>query len=433
MRALTLITVLAILGTGLAGCLSPSSVPPTLASEPPPPALARLNATPANASRAPTLDDWLVVNASVAPEGALTAFNVTVPAGSVHKDRFFNQYDAVDLLVSPLLPEGGNLSAWMMAAFAEKDGKLIEVLSVGSVSGTVEPLGLLGGQAQKIEARSSPAFGEVFMNGRQEGTLLHVVVALRGAQADAAFGLRFLAEAPKLSATPPATPDDFVRAQQGRAPIALPVVATGQGLHVAVYDEVSGLPLFPLAEAIRIGDPKVEGSVSPDARPAAAARDQTLSAASPYPHGWSDLFGLYFPGAVTAGTWDGGVSLGQEKAEGSAPIVWADQVPGGSTGQFLLGFPDVGGTGDATSASSVRLHVKAASEDAGSFEDFLVSELDLGATLRDLFGIPASTIAVADGGLLGPTLLAHAGSDLVVATPGGAQRVLAGVAPVPAG
>jgi hypothetical protein len=428
-RSIVLLSILALLAPVLAGCLGPSIEPAaTAASAPATGLLQRLNATPAN-DTLPTVADWFVLNASIAPEGALTAFDVKIPTGSVHKDAYFGKYDAIDLVVAPLLPAGANLTAWSLVAFVAKDGKLAEALSITSAGGSVEPIGLLGGTSSKIVVRTSPLFAGVFLNGDKEGSVLHVVVAFAGASAsDAGLAFRFLDKAPARGDAPPKTAEAFLQGQAGRAPVALAVVGKGLGLHVAAYAEIVGLPTLPIAEALRVGDPKVEGGVSPDARPVAGARDQTLSTMSTFARGWSALGAFYFPGDNAVGSWDGDLTAGGKKAQGGAPIAWVEKVPGGTLPTVVLGFPAMAGTGDGEAASGARFHVKVASDDVGSFEALVIDELDLGATLDDLFGTPADSAALAGAGLLAPAFLARVGDDLVHGAPGGAQRVLVGAA-----
>lgn len=377
---------------------------------------------------------WHVLDATAGPDAALTAAWWTMPARALVTDDFFPDEETLVLEAALLAPEGGapDLTEWAVFTFHERKGTLALVHEI--VATPVAWSGMMAlNPVDQVSGIDPPApfLIDFSGNGVEAGDRVAFVVAARSPEpAPVRFAFRALAVDEGVENRASEDAASFVKARGADAPGALAAAGTASGFQAAQYLEVNAVLLLPYSYVATSGPVEVVGGASPDARPAAAARDLTTTIRFPG-SGWTHAYAIHF-GGDGVGQWTAAADAHGTQVSGGGPSVRAWNAFGANLAtSMLVGLPSLGAIGEGEGESSTTFHVEGASVSAGTAEMIVHAQVDLGATLDALLGTPSDTGAHAGGGLLSSGAL-QAGftpaGDLVVLHPWGSQ-VWRGVAP----
>lgn len=408
-----------LLSVGLAGCLAPAgeTVAPT--------------ASAASANMVGSIEDWHLLNMTATPDAALVGFRWVVPEGALVPDRVAEEYWGADettivLEATLILPEGKEdaLTEWALLAFAREDGDLWPIGSVVSTPYEFKGLGLAAGEFEE-ESEAAPFMLRLGWPDLQVNDTVHFVLVARAEEpTPVAFAFRALPEDPGME---DAAEDGaaFLRARGERAPVEVAPSGFGAGFQQALFLEIQTAFLFPFG--IELWTPAVEreGGISPDARPFAAVRDQTLGASFESAEGYAQALGMYFA-STSIGEWSVEADIRGEALSAGGPIVHTPAF----FPTMLVGYPAYVALSDGAGASESRLRIEAAAVDVGGYEFLVFDQLDLGASLTTLLGENGPSLSASGQGILEPgrqvAILPH-GTDLHLLSRDGTARTYVGV------
>jgi hypothetical protein len=425
-RSVGLVVVCIILLAGFAGCAGPSKASTQEIAKRGATKKAVVNMTVLEARLGDrlvppndaTVADWFVLPGTTGPEGNLTAFRWTIPAGSVIGLRTPSQTGLV-LEVVPIIPGSGNVTQWCLLAFRQKEGKAFVagdpetppslVAGAGISGGAVPELGGIKCSFEqdrttrdplvptpnntKVPASDVPSF--VIYQDRliQDLDNLFFVVAAKGPVAGD-FGIAFhlLQQFPTFEEKPSASLDQFVMDRGANRPRGLNPISHGQGLQVnhwlAEYGIGAGNALIATYEE-RAGDlafstPMVDG------RPATALWNFNVSSTYENAGGWSTASGRY-TGICATGRWAAWANLNGPHAAGRNLIMQhaictyiypyiAELLVFGSPAFRFYG----GGADKASATMEIVVH-------NGAAESLFFDHVAIGTTLDELLGIPSNS------------------------------------------
>ncbi len=342
------------------------------------------------------------------PESALTGFTWQIPEAAIKPWGSTGSFQVLSFEIFPVVPVGSDteLDEWTFLLYHIQDGQahlILEALApTVNMTNQLAVLPTQSTQSPPMEAVHVQTIGSDI----EAGDEIAIVVGARSAQEDE-FG--FLVRS-GTGESLPEEPDDFV----GDDPVlSLPPTGTGQGMQIAMYLNIHALAVIGLeawTEAVDVSD-----RLFVDTRPIATARDVTI-ASSFDGDGWTIGSGFYM-GYNAQGTWELESSFQGHELDARSLIMqhWA-------RGTVLLaeaiafGLPVYFAVADGTGGTSAEFELLVTN--ANYFESLVFIQVDLGATLESLVGVPSQTLVGALTGLLGdvPPAVAvgHSGDDLVL-------------------
>ncbi len=374
-----------------------------------------------------TAFDWFVLPATTSPEGNLTAFRWTVPAGAVIGLRSATQTGLV-LEAVPVIPRNSNVTQWCLFAFRQKEG----IAYVAGDPGA--PIGLLGTSALSGVV---PALGGITCNFEQERTTrdptasgpnitvvpaliapsfivyqdvliqdldnLFFVVAAKG-PLSGEFGMAFrlLQQFPTTQEKASPSFETFVLERGANRPRGLNPTGHGVGLQVnhwrANYGVGAGGAILATYEEragnIAFATPVVDG------RPATAVWNFNVSSSYENAGGWSSSVGSY-AGICATGRWAAWANLNGPHAAARNLIMQhsictyiypyiAELILFGSPAFRFYG----GGADQAEATFEILVH-------NGAIEAMWFNHVSLGATLEELIGMPSNNARYVASGVTG--------------------------------
>lgn len=382
-------------------------------------------------NRTPFVQDWFVLATTGTPEGALTGFSWSIPAGAAVPDRFDPASNVTVLGIAPIMdPEDlPKLEQWTLVMFVLRDGvaEARSTVSRGAWHWSQrDATGLLGGTGSGDEGPrdwATPLYAWIDYGRLDEGAQIAFVLGVR-ASSPAEFGLAFRVMDKDPEEEPPG---DFnaVRATWPPAPpLALPRLGTGTGLALASYLDVSSLGIY--AYEGYTPEIEVQRTVPNAARPTVSVQEVTLRFKTDFAQGWSLGYGAYYPYSG-AGRWQYDLDLHGSKYAGGGVLAPTLVIlaPGG---YILTGLPYYEVTAEGGGPAAGQLHATGVN---GPYLDFVYMEhLVFGSTLDELLVLPALPQFFTVPGALDGTDSAHGtriiekpGATLLLA-PGGVIRHL---------
>jgi len=400
----------------LSGCLGAKDAPP-VASTPTrgdvesSPLLSKLQAAPepavpanltpeASAQLAAAVlpeDPWWVVRVTATPEGALAAFWWMPPPGAAvaESDAPASSKDKVLALeVAPIFPEGKNGSAiaWGLVPFALAKGGGLEggLGGTGETSARVTTYDATTSKPIEYHPKAAPTFA--LLGAPEEGKPLPLLFFAKTKEAmEVGLAFRVLDHDPfgsKSKEKPVPTSDAFVGARKSR-PLA-PVTVVGTGFAASSYYDLrsDGFPAgatsgFELVS----GEPDVQMGPFAPARGAGGPWTGTLATKAAFPRGWGSAEALYVGLGEGGAHWS--VAIDDRGKAHSGAGAGAEAWPTIFAGQLIL----AEGGGFAQSEGNAKLSLSFSLEAPGRpglFQDVVLSQVELGSTLQELFGQPAA-------------------------------------------
>lgn len=401
-RGVALILVTIVLA---AGCIGAPQDVDSASVAPDSPLLSYLEASRGFESSA---DEAIVLHTNATPEGRLAAFWWTIPEGVLLQEDDDDD-PFVLFLAAPVLleEERAPLERWTLLGFLAEDGQLNPNQVAFGAPLSFEGSGLLGGGGEEIERSLEPFVFAAYGKLKPGGRVGFVVGGVASEDVELALVLRPFTALPDEDYELPEDTDEFLAEIVDAGRVALPASGSG-GMHqLALYATGSnGFGEY----AVTSGPVEVEGSMT--GANGVGARRQTITAA--FPSGGYGLAAAGYNSGGGAGNW-------AAKADAHGIVAEQDGTQANAFGLPVTGVPFVVamGEGDAPSETYMGLDVVT----AGVQDSLFVFELDLDATLTELFGLPAASIQFNGGAGIGPSLV---GDDLVFDV-GGVRVVAPGV------
>ncbi len=410
-----------LLATLAAGCSAPEPTAPVLV-DPVTELLGVENLAPANAT--PGLDTPILLSAMAGPDAPLTAFIWTVPEGAIEEYQPISGFDyTVEEIILDIVPVSDELELDEYAVLAYALGRT--ATSLGGIVAT--PMSgytgdLLGRTPLETPMeRLEPRLMHLYAEGLEEGDQVAFVVAARSNEAQP-FGL-LVAVADEETEDPSEDAEDLLDHR-----LAVPVAANahGSGFQVALYLQFN-LVFPPTTSMYELRTPAIQVTDGlPDAaEPVVTARDRVVEATFPSGgHSEAVVFAIASPillGACPeAGTFaieadlHGTTTSFHNLLLGSGPTVLA------------TGLPIYMGTASGPGEATTRLETRKVA--ACGFDLMEVLQMDLGATLEELTGVPAQANTLVFEGLAGDVPPAWTDDGDLVLAPGGIPLRLLGAA-----
>lgn len=392
-KAITFAALVAL--ATLAGCITPAAEDQLAAASIRAPAIEALGAVPVPAENVSANGTWFVVPISITPEAGLTAFTWSIPSGAIVPWGMNEVFDADESVVAIEIALVGapEVDVWGMVFFTEENGKLETDAGYLAMGETSLLYTAVGGETYENELLTVDF--ATLGGDREEGEILYGLALARGpTPGDAAIAFRVLDRDPYYPDSdeePAKSPESFVAARGNATPLAPPVLAAASGFEVHGYFDVlfGGLTPSPpsmIGVETIIGTPDVEWDAPPEARAMGGAHSFSGSAAGTLARGFDIADAGYLAISTGASQYAAAVTLhGEETAmEGrdvglGFPGLLAGLAAEGG-GVFAWGDGE-GETGATLAMQRVMGDAFVASVGLGIFE--------FGATLEDLFGIPA--------------------------------------------
>lgn len=404
----------------LAGCVAPEANPDedlssTSASES---ELAKsLNAMPApenvtlvrtsapNVTTAPPAEPWWLATVQATPEAGLSAFWWTLPSGAAvewgYNELFEANDEVVAIEVALIAPTDAKPTAWGLVAFAPTDdgsaldgaGGILEITSKSRMS--AGGVTMTAGVETTKEPNLEPRFVHLVMNPKPGDR----VAMLAFVQADPAeYGIAFRVldhdpEYPDSDEEPVATSADFVGQRGDARPLAV-ATKKASGFSMQGYFELGMSGTGTLIE--RVGDLKVEDSLA-ELREIGGPRVLAATTQPAFDVGWAISGAGYSGWGTGASRWAASVqghgltTSGEGVTVEAFPTIFLPLAILGNAGAYAIGDGD-----DPLTLTFETTRLAA----PGIFHVWTVFQLELGAKLADLFGVPS--VNEADVGADGP-------------------------------
>lgn len=424
-RNALLLTALFCLAT-MAGCVEdndPNAVAPEVPDDPVSKEVGAETLVKAFSAENTTLspNTPFLMPANAGPDMPLTAFRWRIPEGVIQKVTPIPQipdfnYDAIFLEMVPVIPGNATIDEFAILAVNLQDEAYITSRYVGVPQSGTMTSSLVDEQDLSYEPELDSLFFRVYADDLDAGDEIGFILAGRTDTATP-FGMLVapMTEEPDYDEGPADTTAELL---DGRIAVTLEATGTGAGLQVALYLN-QNLVFATFVYNIEVMTPaiQVEDRQRAPTEPLATVRDTTLRAEYPT-RGHTEAYATYFafglltPNCVAAGTYSIQMDLHGTVIDHGSLIA---EVPNtGATG-LLLGSPIAFATAEGAGAATTTFDIEVAS--SCGLELLIVNQFDLGATLQDLFGIPALVGGGAFAGLLGnlpPSHLWAEGDDLVL-------------------
>jgi hypothetical protein len=417
-------TPLAILGTlllaALAGCADNGAKDsPTTDQAPTDELEKQVGATPSNLTKGAavlSLDTPFLLSAEAGPDAPVSAFLWKIPKGGIIEYQpipDFPDFVIKELVFGmvPVFPDGNaSLDEFSLLVFRLGSDAELAAAYVG-----VPMQGVFSDVLTSSDLSSRPELGPTWLylgaGSLEEGDTLAFVFAAKAEKA-MPVGLLLSPQSKDPDASPAADADELLG---NRTAVSLPLAGSGAGFQYAAYLNFNLIFLTSIIHQEFMTDTiTVEDRVRGPAEPLATVRDATVSA-SYDGAGFSTsvaeefVFSFLVPCAA-AGKFDIELDAhGTVVSERNLIL----ETPAASA-YLVTGLPLAFATGEGSGSSSSSLDFQLGS--GCGLEIGVLEQMDLGATLGQLTGVPAATGGAAFSGLVGniPPVMFARGGDLFI-------------------
>ncbi|MEA3166588.1 MAG: hypothetical protein QOJ26_1460 [Thermoplasmata archaeon] len=371
-----------------------------------------------------------LLSAQAGPDAPLTAFIWTVPEGAVIEYEPFPGF-SFEMIVLDVVPVGiDGLALDEYAILAYSLGRTATAVGGALATPTSGFSGDLLGTTPE-ETAAEPLAPQLFFmagEGLEEGDQIAFVVAARSAEARP-FGL-LMAVVDEDTEDPS---EDAAELLDGRLAVPLEANGRGAGFQYAMYLQLNLFfpPGFNEVYVVQTKAIQVTDDLPNLAEPVASARDRTVEATFPSAgHTEAIVVALASPTLVVACPQAGTFSI--ESDLHGTTTTFQNLLAGSGPAVLATGLPIYVGTGAGPGPSTTSLRLTEVS--ACGVDLIEVAQLDLGATLDELTGVPGQSYGFAFEGLTGnlPPALADHG-DLVLSAGGAPMRLHGAAAGLPDG
>ncbi len=424
-NALLLTALLAL--AAMAGCVEdtdPNAVAPEVPDDPVSQEVGAETLVKAFSSENTTLspNTPFLMPANAGPDTPLTAFRWRIPDGVIQTitpipDFPDFNYDMIMLEMVPVIPGNATLDEFAILAVNLEDEAYITSSYVGVPQTGTATFAFIDEQDISYDPELDSLFFRIYAEDLDAGDEVGFILAGR-TDAPTPFGMLAapLTDEPDYEEGPADTTAELL---DGRTAVTLEATGAGAGLQMALYLN-ENIVFATSIYNFEVTTPamQVEDRQRAPTEPVATARDSTLRAEYPT-RGHSEAFAEYFalslltPNCVAVGTYDiqmdvHGTIIDHRGVISENPVTLGLE-------SLVTGSPIAFVTGEGQGPSSTSFDVEVAS--SCSLELLLVEQFDIGATLQDLFGVPALVGGAAFDGIIGnipPSYLWAEGSDLVL-------------------
>ncbi|MHB1260893.1 MAG: hypothetical protein ACYC2H_04175 [Thermoplasmatota archaeon] len=411
----------------VAGCATPEPAAP-VAVDPVAELLGVENLAPANATTG--LDTPILLSAQAGPDAPLTAFVWTVPEGAIREYEPIPGFDyTVEEVTLDLVPVSDDLELDEYAILVYSLGRTANSMGGIVATPTSGYAGDLLGRTpvetptQRLESQLL----HLSADGLDEGDQVAFVIAARSDEARP-FGL-LVAVADEETEDPSEDAADLL---DERLAIPLEASGHGSGFQFALYLQFN-LVFPPTASTFELRTPAIQVTDGlPDlAEPAVVARDRVVEAQFPTGgHTEAVVFALAAP-LLTGACPEAGTFAIESDLHGTTTSLHNLLLGSGPT-ILATGLPIYIGTASGPGQATTRLEIRKVA--ACGIDLMEVFQMDLGATLEELTGVPAKDNTFVFEGLAGDIPPAWAaGGDLVLAPMGIPLRLLGAAQGLPDG
>lgn len=367
-------------------------------------------------------DTPFLMPASAGPDTPLTAFRWRIPEGAIQTitpipDFPDFTYDLIILEMVPVTPGNATIDEFSVLAVNLEDEAYLTSTYIGVPINQTFTYAYLDETVSEYTPELQSLYLRIYADDLDAGDELGLILAGKAAAA-APFG--FLAVPldyePDYDEDPAETTADLL---DGRTAVTLEPVGSGAGLQLALYLNLN-LVFATAIYHIEATTPSIQviDATRAPTEPVATARQSVIGAEYPlagHTEAWAYYwaFPLLTPNCVSVGTYDiqmdiHGTVIDHRNVIAENPVTQGFE-------SLVTGSPLAFVTGEGAGSSTTSFDIDVAS--SCGLELLLVEQFDLGATLQDLFGVPALTGGAAFSGIAGnlpPAKMWAEGDDLVL-------------------